>query len=708
MSKVKWNFSSLRQQISKNNGTILANLMREDLLIDGVMETFDEMTSEMITKIGTDEIKDYIVVLKNLIGIFIETIRGKVSKNTELTKQGLYDTLSIVESLELSSIDTDTLEKLTNVLMNIILSREDVVNWENRAERIIFDLCNIYSFSVFFNVFESNKKDLDAHIYYLSLLDEKIKENVVSKIKKEILRHFQVDDILDNFPIKVMEIDLSKGKTLKRQKNVLIKTNDYLSETPGMGGVLGVIVLSEGEIGHKENEILDSILSIMTLVIGSSKALSKAIKELEFYAGHDPLTGLYNRRMFEHFLQYEIGRVKRKKYRFSLFMQDLDDFKYVNDNYGHPFGDLYLKEVADTLCRTLREGDVIARLGGDEFAVILSETGIDEGKIMAERIKKAFSHKKITTPDGKIIPIKASIGLVEYPTHGQNIEELMIMVDAALYKAKELGKNNVFVPTSMEIKDSLKAQTEKFNIVQDGIDDDRFIPYFQPIYDVSTGEVEAYEVLARLKNEQGEIIPAGMFIGMAERLGKIFDIDRQVIKKAFKKKVDEKNDKPLFINLSGKELKDMGFINEIVEMSKDIGVSASEVVFEITEREAVGDISNIQEFTNFLGFKGFKLAIDDFGSGYSSFFYVKYIPVDYVKIDGEFIKELDKGDVRDLAFVESIQTLCSKLGIKTIAEYMENENIVHVVKDLGISYGQGFHLGMPLDGFTVKNKLLTA
>ncbi|MCI4626675.1 MAG: GGDEF and EAL domain-containing protein [Candidatus Magnetoovum sp. WYHC-5] len=695
MSNISWDFDLLRQQISKNNGNLLENLMREALLVDGILTSIDEITTEMLKK---DDIKNYIITLRQLIGIFIKIIKERVALNTQLTKEGLYGSLIMIDSLEVSSIDAQTLEKLTKVLMSILLSREDVINWEKRAERIIVELCNIYSFSIFFNVFES-RNYLEAHIYYLVSMEESKRHEIVEEIKRTILKYYQIDDIIQTFPLKTIEINLH-GKILEENKNLLlIKTNDYLLETSGMGGILGVAVFASERISRKDNEILESILSIMTLVIGSSKALSKAIKELEYYAGHDPLTGLYNRRMFEHFLQYEITRVKRKQYKFSLFLQDLDDFKYINDSYGHPFGDLYLKEVSETLVKSLRDGDVVARLGGDEFAVILSETALSDARILAERIKKTFEIKKITTPDNKIIPIKASIGLVEYPTHGTSMEELLVVVDAALYKAKELGKNKVFVPTADEIKSSLKAQTAKFNILQEGIDDDRFEPFFQPIVDVASGEILAYEVLARLRSRNGELIPAINFINMAERLGKIFDIDRQIIKKAFQKKAATANPKLFFVNLSGKEIKDISFINYIIGLALEYEINTEELVFEITEREAVGDLSNIQELTSILNHQGIRIAIDDFGSGYSSFFYVKYIPVDFVKIDGEFIRELDKGDIKDIAFVESIQTLCKKLDIKTIAEYTENQGLLNIIKELGIQYAQGFYLGSPKESF---------
>lgn len=693
-------FGTLRCRLSGNNGTVLEDLFREALLFDGIVDSFGEITQRILTGTDLDEsTRKDLSRLKSLVSLFIDVLKQKNEVNTALVREGLLSSLKLVDALETNSIDAEILEKLTRVLTNTVLSRESVINWESRSEIILEEMFDILRFDSFFNIIESESKNLDVNIYYMTLLSDAQKQEIRDKINRNILEYFQVSDILEKVPMQFYEKQLLKEECGKDCYFLMVKQQEFMTESPGIGGILGLVVYVGDRITAKEQEVYRSILSLMTLVIGSSRALSKAIKELEFFAGHDPLTGLYNRRMFEHFLQYEIARVRRKHYKFSLMMQDLDDFKYINDNYGHPFGDLYLKEVAAEIRGSLRDGDVVARLGGDEFAVILSETDLVHGRAVAGKLKKAFELKRIETPTGKHIAIKASIGLVEFPTHGGTLEELMIVVDAALYQAKELGKNKIFVPTPDEVMKSMKQQTQKYNLIQDGLERGAFIPYFQPIVDVKSNEIIAYEVLARLRADDGKILPASSFIDMAERIGKIFEIDRLIIKQAFTKKKMEDNHKYLFVNLSGKELKDGNFAGFLIKTADDCGINPGEVVFEITEREAVGDISNVQNFTGKMLSHGFKLAIDDFGSGYSSFYYIKYIPVNFVKIDGEFIKELASGDVRDMAFVESVQTLCSKLGILTVAEFVESEKLLHMLDEIGINYGQGYYLGLPHDGF---------
>ncbi|MEO5358980.1 MAG: GGDEF and EAL domain-containing protein [Nitrospirota bacterium] len=700
MSDSGLNFDALRCQISRENGNVLENLIREDFLVNGIIYSIRDITLRLKEKcVDNEGISSDLVKLVEFFKILMGLLDKSIVENKTTIKNSLFKSLRVVDALEKSSVDSTILEKLTAVLMKIVLSRENVINWEKRAEEIIKDLYGIYQFDVYFNIFETKNKKLEAYLFLMRDIDDDGKGRIKDKLQLEIRRYFEITDILDTIPMEYVDVPLGSEKLENAPKDILIKTHEYLTDTPGIGGLLGIGMFHEKEIDSKDMDIIESLLSIMTMVTGSARALSKAISELEFYAGHDPLTGLYNRRMFEHFLEYEVLRVKRKGYKFSMLMQDLDDFKYINDNYGHPFGDLFLKEVASTLNDSLRDGDIVARLGGDEFAVILSETDIVSGKIVAEKIKNSFTHKKIETPDKKIIPIKASIGLVEFPTHGQNRDELMLVVDAALYKAKELGKNKIFIPTDNEIKNSLKEQTQKFNILQEGIDKSAFIPYFQPILDVTSRRIAGYEVLARLKDSSGKIIPAFQFINMAERIGKIFEIDRQVISKAFRYKKEKDNHDYMFINLSGKELKDKVFLEFVIEEAKANNLTPSEIVIEITEREAAGDLSKIQEFIQTITSNGFNLAIDDFGSGYSSFYYIKYIPVNFLKIDGEFIKELATGDVRDYAFVESIQTLCSKLKLKTIAEFIESQKIMEIIGDIGVNYGQGYHLGMPSADF---------
>ena len=217
-------------------------------------------------------------------------------------------------------------------------------------------------------------------------------------------------------------------------------------------------------------------------MVGSSKALNTTISELEFFAGHDPLTDLYNRRTFEELLSYEIAREKRREYKFSLILLDLDDFKYVNDTYGHQVGDIFLKKVADIIKQSIRQGDIAARIGGDEFAVILSEIPLEEAKVVAERLRRNLQNSYISIQNEIKISIHGSIGLVEFPTHGKSKEELLKAVDVSMYKAKKLGKNLVYIPGETEISLSLKKEKELQDFIVTALENKNIEVELQPIY----------------------------------------------------------------------------------------------------------------------------------------------------------------------------------------------------------------------------------
>jgi len=676
VSKKDIQFENLRKEISLNGGTVLENLLKYNSLIKGLQKE--------IKKISSNTHSEYFCLL-------LQIIEDNISHNIELVKEGSMKAINLISTLEREVIDKRLLQEETKILKDIVLSRENIMDWKGYAREILRKLRKIYNYDVFFLTFEEDEI-LKIYLFTAYRMDKSIEKAVVGAIKEKL-----------SFPthkkIEFEEVNITNKKGKKAYKHINIETHSFLQDSPGIGGILGFVVLSEHKLGKKERNILNSILSIMTLVTGSSRALSKAITELEYYAGHDPLTGLYNRRIFEDLLKYEIGRAKRKGYHFSLVFIDLDNFKYINDSYGHHTGDIVLKSVADVLRSSMRDGDLVARIGGDEFVIMLSETPLEQGIYVAERIRLQLEKNKICTMDGSVISVSASLGVVEFPTHGKTKEELLIVVDNALYKAKDMGKNKVYVPAVKEIESTIKEKRKEFTLLQEAIEKSLFIPFFQPIYNLNKDTVHAYEVLARLKTENGEIISAYRFISLAEKLGKIKEVDKAIIKKALKLKKKNNIQQKLFINLSAKDLSDTDFWEYLFEEVEKLHIHPGEIVFEITEREAVREITEVQILIRKLKEKGFHFAIDDFGSGYSSFYYMKYFPIDYVKIDGEFIRELNPLDSKSVAFVESMNFLCQKLQIKTVAESIENQEILKLLKNIGIDFGQGFHLGYPSPTF---------
>ena len=663
------NFENLRREIALKSGIIMENLLRYDSLIQGMREE--------LKKSGKKDAPFYDTLLEKLQTVFNE--------NLKLVKNGSLEAIDLISILEREVIDKSLLQKETKILKGIVLTRENITDWKGYTIKLLSQMIDVYPFDIFFiSINEASFKKI--YLFYSFLFGEDLRSRIKESLKNELFVGEKID---------FEEIYISKKKPSGKTDKLFLKTSHFLPDSQDVGGIIGIGVLSKTRLPKKELDVVQSILSIMSLVAGSSRALSKALSELEYFAGHDPLTDLYNRRIFEDLLRYEVSRAKRKGYRFSLILIDLDNFKYVNDTYGHNIGDAVLKSVADQLEASIRDGDVVARIGGDEFVILLSETSLSDAVKVAERIRRNLEKNRICVFDGSVISISASLGVVEYPTHGSSKEELMMIVDNALYRAKDLGKNKVYVPTKEEIKQTIKEKRKEFYILQEALDQNLFIPYYQPIFDLKNGKIHAYEVLARLKEPSGEVISAYRFITLAEKLGKIKDIDRIVIKKALMKKASSKAGFKIFLNLSAKDISDDSFWNYIFSVVKKTGLKPEDIVFEITEREAIKGIGEFQSLLSKLKTRGYRFAIDDFGSGYSSFYYLKHLPIDYVKIDGEFIRELSSKDHKSTAFVESIVLLCKRLKIKTVAEFVENEDILKIVKDIGIDYGQGYFLGYP-------------
>ncbi|MBI3443796.1 MAG: EAL domain-containing protein [Magnetospirillum sp.] len=412
---------------------------------------------------------------------------------------------------------------------------------------------------------------------------------------------------------------------------------------------------------------------------------------LEDLSIRDPLTRLYNRRKFDEFLDHEIDRAQRHGHPFCVAQIDLDDFKNINDTFGHPIGDLVLKELASVLYREVRRTDVVARVGADEFSVLLPETTLEEGIAAAEKLRQAVADCQLGLPVGGV-RITSSVGLVCYPDHAGDAQKLAIAADVAIYKAKRSGKNQV--STISEGEDATVAIFSQGEMVRSALAEGRLIPYFQPIVAAEDGTVAAYEVLARVVDGDNAVC-AGDFIESAEELGLAGEIDAAVFDRALEALAAGKlGDAKVFVNLSAKSLTDRERMMNIPRRLAEAGVAANRIVLEITEREALPHFGDIVSMINELRGQGLAFALDDFGSGFSSFLYLKYITVDYVKIEGSFIRHVVTDD-RDRIMVEHIHSMARRFGMITIAEFVEDENTMVLLRKMGINLCQGFHIGMP-------------
>ena len=590
------------------------------------------------------------------------------------------------------------LERQSRVLESIILSHEKVTQWKEFVQGILASFYSIFSFNVFFIAF-AEEHGLSLFIYYLGSYAEHEKAMARAELTKDMLAKLDLplDAPLDIEEFQVLENDEHAAIGDIKMLTVAVPGDERLN----LAGLLGVAYGASHNLSAQEENVIRSILAVMVMVVGSSKALSRTLSELEYYSTHDPLTGLHNRRYFNEILEYEVGRSERHHHDFSILMLDLDDFKDINDTYGHPCGDAVLKRMAEGMQVTMRKGDLATRIGGDEFAILLTETGKNGALAVAEKLRTELRDTNFESPDGKSFHVTTSIGLVTYPEDAQNLQDLMASVDVGLYRAKEMGKDGVGTIDAAENRvQSDREQRGRAEYFREALKNDRIVPYFQPIFNCKDGKLFAYEALARSREPNGEIVSAGMFIETLEKYGMGRELDRLMIEKslvALKNRIAEEGSTPirLFINLSAQEIQGRGVLGFAEMLCENLDIPPRNVVFEILERDAISDMTNMRNFLADLRRKGFSFALDDFGSGYNSFHYLRELHFEYVKIDGAFVRNILNSRI-DYALVRNLSHLCRDIGIQTVAEFVESGEILEALQDMEIHYVQGFYLGLPM------------
>ncbi|HEV7632225.1 MAG TPA: EAL domain-containing protein [Steroidobacteraceae bacterium] len=421
-------------------------------------------------------------------------------------------------------------------------------------------------------------------------------------------------------------------------------------------------------------------------------------RALSYQATHDALTGLINRREFDSRLQDAVAAARHGNQHVLLYV-DLDQFKVVNDTCGHPAGDRLLRDVTAILQGRVRTADIIARLGGDEFGVLLENCSLDQAQKIAESIRAAIRDYRFVWSDNAM-SIGASIGLVAVAPDTESVASLMSAVDIACYAAKDAGRNRVHVYDRSEVSGRHREMYWVARVTR-AVEENRLDLYYQPIVavraDAAGQAIAFYELLVRLRDEQGQLVSPGEFIPAAERYNVMATIDRWVVQRAVELVTLHRargNVAPLFaVNLSGTSLNDQTFLEFVLAALEDKQV-ASGLCFEITETAAVANLSHAVYFMRELRSRGCRFALDDFGSGLSSFRYLKTLPVDFLKIDGQFVSNVATDPV-DRSMVEAICQVGRTLGISTIAERVESAQVLHTLAQIGVDYAQGYHLGYP-------------
>ena len=430
----------------------------------------------------------------------------------------------------------------------------------------------------------------------------------------------------------------------------------------------------------------------------TAASLKKEKERATYQATHDSLTGLINRREFERRLTDVQQQAKQNGSHHVLLYMDLDQFKIVNDTCGHIAGDTLLQQLNVTLQDQVRQHDTIARLGGDEFGVLLLYCDLNDALQVAEKLRRAIQEFHFCW-DEKRFTIGVSIGVVSIDAHSGDVSFLLSAADSACYMAKEKGRNRVQVYEKMD-KELARQKGEMLWATRlvEAINRDKFELFCQPIVPIHSpvAEYRQYEILLRLREDDGSLTLPGAFIPAAERFNLITSVDRWVVDKVFAFLQElNRDDEILFsINLSGPSLGDRTLLNHIEERLKNGDVSGHQLCFEITESAAIVSLTAARHFMEQLKAYGCCFSLDDFGSGMSSFSYLKTLPVNYLKIDGTFVQDIVV-DAVDHAMVHAIHQIAQTMGVKTIAEFVENQQILDELERIGVDHAQGYHIRRP-------------
>ena len=479
-----------------------------------------------------------------------------------------------------------------------------------------------------------------------------------------------------------------------------------VERTAVAGGGEPLLVARNGEeraVEVSAAPILDHDLLIgAVLVFRDVSERRRIVREMAWNASHDSLTDLLNRREFEqrvrHLLEHECSTARHH----ALLYLDLDQFKVVNDTCGHQAGDELLRQLASILRRQVGESDALARLGGDEFALLLADTSLEAARTIADRLIAAIQEFRFIW-QGKTFLIGASIGLVAIDAATESFAGLLSAADSACYTAKEKGRNRVqlYRADDRELAARYDEMAWVARITQ-ALEEGRFVVYHQLIDCVneSCGLGAHYEMLIRMLDEEGQLAPPGAFIPAAERYNLMPALDRWMVQAVFAGAARRTREQPATqrevysINLSGTTLSDEQFAAFIRDQFSRHGVAPSQICFEITETAAISNLVGAVAFIDEVRRMGCAVALDDFGSGLSSFGYLKNLDVDYLKIDGAFVKDMVE-DAVDCVMVEAINRVGHAMGIQTVAEYVENDAVLQRLREIGVDYAQGYGVHRP-------------
>jgi Amt family ammonium transporter len=446
-------------------------------------------------------------------------------------------------------------------------------------------------------------------------------------------------------------------------------------------------------------------LENIVLVFKDTSQSRKLAAQLNWQSSHDPVTRLYNRTEFDRQLTSVLEQPVIEGCGHCLLYLDIDRFKIVNDNCGHAAGDELLRQLASLIKRCIRNSDLLARLGGDEFGILLTLCSVEAAERIANSIRLSIQRFRFVYGD-KSFSQSVSIGMVPIDDQSNDLEQILSFADSACFSAKEEGRNKIHIYDPLGSSAAKRHGEAKWvTHIRSALDEDRFTLYVQPIKSIGRHDVpEHVEVLVRMLDESGDLILPGAFIPAAERFGLMPNVDRWVIDRLINCIVDNRGadnqhaclatGRRYFVNLSGHSLCDKDVLQMILDRIKRFDLPKGMLCFEVTETAAISNLNSAEHFMRTLQRFGCEFALDDFGSGLSSFSYLKHLPVEYLKIDGAFVKEM-LDNVIDDSMVDAINRIGHIMGLETIAEFVENSRVLDRLKDIGIDYAQGYGICRP-------------
>lgn len=420
-------------------------------------------------------------------------------------------------------------------------------------------------------------------------------------------------------------------------------------------------------------------------------------EQLVYLAERDALTGLYNRHRFQQELARTMLDSDRHQTQCAVMFFDLDEFKTINDSYGHRAGDALLIRVASEISTLVRRNEVLARLGGDEFAILLPSVHGNEAEVLADRVVRAIAQIPFRF-EGQNLRLTTSLGIAYYPGHAADADDLVARADIAMYQAKDAGKNTWRVfRADTEADTEMRTRLSWGERISNALDKGLFQLHFQGVYRAEDGTLSHLEALIRMTDERnpGQLIMPGHFIQLAEKSGRILDIDRWVVHEIVRRLAENPAIPSIALNLSGRSLSEPGLPQYIGDELRQAGVNPSRLIVEITETAAVSDLHDAQRMIEALRQLGCGVCLDDFGVGFASFAYLKHLHVDTIKIDGIFIRDLPS-DPDNQVFVQAMVSVALGLGKSVVAEYVEDGPTLALLRQFGVDLVQGYFLDRPI------------